>query len=136
MGANHQAFDRQRFAIREDTHTDAVVSYVCSPFQCVGHQCRKATCPVGFSGNIHAPQEVITEQMCQEDICDASFPYTINCGVQGGCFGIQGNTVETDSGCYQVDCGDGAFNSSDGMCYDYRCPPNSVQDPETGACRR
>ena len=99
--------------------------FKCSKWTCKDHQCAKANCPSGYSGNLHNYFEVVGDNKCQSNVCDAMLPYYDFCGKKGPCPTGQ-EYISEDGKCFQLSCPKGSnFDPAKQKCVKSVCPPNT-----------
>lgn len=128
---NAETFNEQVNAIKYETR-EAPQVLKCSPLTCSNGQCKTATCPTGYSGNIlTSPAE---QGECIDDKCDALKDYREICGKDGGCDKTKGLVVEENGVCKESYCPTGyIMDTTIKKCKKLVCPNGTIEQAN-GSC--
>jgi len=116
-------------AVKISQREASLPEYFCSPLTCDEvDSCQAANCADGYSGDLFSnTREAAAPYDCTENSCDANLPYYEWCGKSMGCPTDMPGVVQTNDGCFQVECQDGGQDQTTGKCYKWKCPKGYIK---------
>lgn len=128
-----KSFNTQEFSYKKTNVGASFMGFACSPLKCIDYRCQKNGCENGYSGSVFKQEdmiklveskypELLTSEICINDICDNNKPYFPYCGNNRGCPISDGVYKESGGTCVKVSCSnDETYNNESGSCEKLGC---------------